>query len=148
MSYENMGWIRKRFLEFRTGHAIYLAFAVSLATFVIIAHRLLIERIPFLSQTFGDLTTFTILFVIVYIPIAVLMGQWHYKYQYKVESTVQFMQNPGMLKAFRLILELQTDTADKNDVDAFKKLLKNLEKKSMVKDLRNNSSSTNEKEGV
>jgi len=140
MSFEKMGWLRKRFLEFRTGHAVYLAFSVSLATFVIITHRLLIERIPFLSQAFGDLTTFTILFIIVYIPISILIGQWHFKYQYKVESTVLFMQNPGMLKAFRLILELQTGTADKNDVDAFKKLLKNLEKQTSFKELEGTSS--------
>ena len=135
-----MGWVRKRFLEFRTGHAVYLALAVSLATFVIITHRLLIERVPFLSQAFGDLITFTTLFIIVYIPIAILVGRWHFKHQLKIDSTMVFMQNPGLIKAFRLILELQTGTADKNDVDAFKKLLKKLEKQTSFKELEGTSS--------
>ena len=108
----------------------------------------MIETSPSLKEIFDSLVHFIVVFLIFYIPLAIYVGVRHFKDQEKIERTYQFMQTPGIIKAFKLILELQTDTADKNDVDAFKKLLKNLEKKSMVKDLRNNSSSTNEKEGV
>jgi len=141
-------WIRKRYLYFRYGNNYYLAFSIILLNFVLIIYRFLIETSPSLKEIFDSLVHFTVIFLIVYIPLAIYVGFRHFKDHEKIQSTYQFMQSPGMIKAFKLILELQTGTADKNDVDAFKKLLKNLEKKSMVKDLRNNSSSTNEKEGV
>ena len=141
-------WIRKSYLNFRFGSNYYLAFSVALVNFVLVIYRFLIEPSPSLKEIFDSLVSFTIIFLIVYIPLAIFVGSRHFKDHEKIQSTYQFMQNPGMIKAFKLILELQTGTADKNDVDAFKKLLKNLEKKSMVKDLQNNSSSTNEKEGI
>ena len=98
-----MNWSQQRFFEFRAGHGTYLAFAVSLVTFVLIVHRLLIERIPELDAVFGDLLTFTLVFAILYVPIAVLIGRWHMRNQYKVESTMTFMNNPSMLRAFRLL---------------------------------------------
>jgi hypothetical protein len=130
-----MGWTKKRFFEFRTGHSTYLAFAVSLATFVLIVHRLLIERVPELARIFGDLTIFTIVFAAVYIPLAIVIGKWHFTHQYKIESTIQFMQNPGMIRAFRLLLDLQTGTADQKDVESFKQLLRKLEAETSFTDL-------------
>jgi len=112
-----------------------LGFSISLATFVLIVHRLLIERVPELREFFGDLATFTIIFAIIYIPLSILIGHWHFTRQFKVESTIQFMQNPGFIRAFRLILELQTGTADKKDVESFKQLLRRLEKETSFEDL-------------
>ena len=114
---------------------MYLGFSISLATFVLIIHRLLIERIPELRDFFGDLSTFTIVFAAIYIPIAIIIGNWHFKNQHKVESTVIFMQNPGFVRAFRLILDVLTGTEDKKDVESFKQLLRNIEKKTSFKDL-------------
>lgn len=131
-----MNWSQKRFFEFRAGHATYLAFAVSLVTFVLIVHRLLIERIPELDNLFGDLTIFTLFFAAIYIPIAILMGQWHLKHQQKVESTMVFMKNPGMIRAFRLLFDLETNDADEQDVESFKNLLKKLESEVSFTDLK------------
>jgi len=130
-----MSWSKKRFLEFRTGHSVYLGFSVSLATFVLIVHRLLIERIPELRDFFGDLLTFTIIFAVIYIPLSIVIGHWHFTRQYKVESTVLFMQNPGFIRAFRLILDVLTGTEDKKDVESFKQLLRKMEKETSFKDL-------------
>ena len=134
-----MGWPQQRFFEFRAGHGTYLAFAVSLVTFVLIVHRLLIERVPELDAVFGDLLTFTIVFAILYVPIAVLMGRWHMRNQFKVESTMTFMNNPSMLRAFRLLFDLETNSANKDDVEAFKKLLKRLEKETTFSELSGKS---------
>ena len=142
MTEKKMGWPQQRFFEFRAGHGTYLAFAVSLVTFVLIVHRLLIERVPELDAIFGDLLTFTFVFGILYIPLAVLIGRWHMKNQYKVESTMIFMNNPSMLRAFRLLFDLETNSANKEDVEAFKKLLYRLEKETTFSEL----SGHNEKE--
>ena len=53
MTEKKMGWPQQRFFEFRAGHGTYLAFAVSLVTFVLIVHRLLIERVPELDAIFA-----------------------------------------------------------------------------------------------
>ena len=81
MTEKKMGWPQQRFFEFRAGHGTYLAFAVSLVTFVLIVHRLLIEKVPELNAVFGDLLTFTLTFAILYVPIAVLVGRWHLRLQ-------------------------------------------------------------------
>ncbi len=88
-----------------------------------------------LENIFGDLLTFTIIFAGIYIPLSIAIGHWHYTKQFKVESTIQFMQNPGMIKAFRIILEVQTGTADAKDVESFKNLLRKLEAETSFKDL-------------
>ena len=100
-----------------------------------IVHRLLIERIPELDALFGDLSLFTLAFGAIYIPLAVIIGRWHMKHQYKVESTMTFMNSPGQLRAFRLLLDLETNSADLEDVESFKKLLKRLEKETTFSDL-------------
>ncbi len=81
-----MGWPQQRFFEFRAGHGTYLAFAVSLVTFVLIVHRLLIERVPELNAIFGDLLIFTIVFAILYVPIAVFIGRWHMRINTKLRA--------------------------------------------------------------
>jgi len=139
MNEKKMGWPQQRFFEFRAGHGTYLAFAVSLVTFVLIVHRLLIERIPELDAVFGDLLIFTLAFAILYIPLAVLIGRWHMRNQFKVESTMTFMNNPSMLRAFRLLFDLETNSANKDDVEAFKKLLKRLEKETTFSELSGKS---------
>ena len=139
MNEKKMGWSQQRFFEFRAGHGTYLAFAVSLVTFVLIVHRLLIERVPELNAVFGDLLIFTIVFAILYVPIAVFIGRWHMRNQYKVESTMTFMNNPSMLRAFRLLFDLETNSANKADVEAFKKLLKRLEKETTFSELSGKS---------
>ena len=135
MAEKKMGWPQQRFFEFRSGHGTYLAFAVSLVTFVLIVHRLLIERVPELDAIFGDLIVFTLTFAIIYVPIAVLIGRWHMRNQYKVESTMTFMNSPGQLRAFRLLLDLETNSADLEDVESFKKLLKRLETETTFSEL-------------
>ena len=135
MAEKKMGWPQQRFFEFRSGHGTYLAFAVSLATFVLIVHRLLIERVPELDAIFGDLFVFTLIFGITYVPVCIVIGRWHMRNQYKVESTMTFMNSPGQLRAFRLLLDLETNSADLEDVESFKKLLKRLETETTFSEL-------------
>ena len=91
------------------------------------------------DAVFGDLLTFTLVFAILYVPIAVLIGRWHMRNQYKVESTMTFMNNPSMLRAFRLLFDLETNSANKDDVEAFKKLLKRLETETTFSELSGKS---------
>ena len=123
----NQAWIRRRWYEFRQGHSFYLILLLSLANFVLIFHRLLIERVGFLNEIFSQLWFFFLIFVLGYIPVAVLIGYWHKKTQLKIDTEMVMRQNPLFAKGFRILLDLQTSKASQKDVDDFRKLLVSIE---------------------
>lgn len=120
-------WIRRRWFDFRQGHSYYLIFALSFGNFILIFHRLLIERIPALNEILGNLGIFTMIFVLSYIPIAVAIGAWHRKSQMKIDVDVALRQNPLFAKMIRVLLDAQTGKASKEEIEEFRKLLKRIE---------------------
>ena len=74
-------WARRRWFDFRTGHSLYLIFALSFANFILISHRLLIERVPILNEFFSSLWFFRIIFILAYIPLSIIIGAWHRRTQ-------------------------------------------------------------------
>jgi hypothetical protein len=70
--------IRDLWIYFKAGHSGYLTFTISIMNFVVIQHRLLIENIPFLSKYVPSLTTFFLLFLFTYIPLAVGIGYFEF----------------------------------------------------------------------
>lgn len=121
------GWIKRRWYDFRNGHGIYLIFALTFSNFVLIFYRLLIERIPFLDEIFTDLWLFMIIFVLIYVPVAVLIGHWHKKTQMRVETEVITRQNPLFAKFIRIIIDIQTGKATEKEVNDVRELLKSIE---------------------
>ncbi len=69
----------------------------------------------------------SLIFVLGYIPVAVLIGYWHKKTQLKIDTEMVMRQNPLFAKGFRILLDLQTGKASQEDVDSFRKLLKSIE---------------------
>lgn len=120
-------WYKRRWYDFRNGHSIYLIFALTFSNFVLIFHRLLIERIPFLDEIFTDLWFFMIIFVLIYVPVAVLIGHWHKKTQMRVETEVLTRQNPLFAKFIRTIIDIQTGKATEKEVNDVRELLKSIE---------------------
>ena len=121
--------MRSRWWEFRIGHSTYLIFLLTFMNFILISHRLLIERIPFLQEILPDLGTYMVLFLIVYIPLSVIIGFYHRKTQLKVEQTLTMQQNPFIAKLFRVLLDVQTGKASDEEIEEFRKMLKNIEGK-------------------
>ena len=126
----NSSWARHRWHDFRMGHSIYLVFMMSFANFILIFHRLLIERVDWLNNILGELWMFVALFVFAYVPIAVVVGAWHRKNQIKIETDVVLMQSPLYAKIFRTLLDMQAGRATPEEVDSLRKLLKNIENRS------------------
>lgn len=120
-------WIRRRWLDFRQGHGLYLIFALSFANFILIFHRLLIERIDFLDQVFSSLWVFAVVFVIMYIPIAILVGFWHRKTQIKIESEQGMRYNPFLARNFRMLVDIIEGRASKEEIEKFRNLLTSIE---------------------
>ena len=123
----NSNWTRRRWLDFRLGHVTYLAFAMAFANFILIFHRLLIERVEALENIFSDLWFFTIIVILVYFPIAILVGFWHRKTQIKVETELTLKQNPLFAKWFRTLIDIQTGKATKEEIESVRKMLKSIE---------------------
>jgi hypothetical protein len=91
---KNNNWFRRRWLDFRQGHSIYLIFLMTFANFIVIQYRLLIDRMPAIdSLTGGNIIGFAMTFIAIYVPLAIIIGYWHRKSQWRVEAEALFNEN-------------------------------------------------------
>lgn len=118
----------RRWFDFRLGHGVYLIFALSFGNFVLIFHRLFIERVPALNEIFPSLWMFVLVFILAYIPIAVIIGIWHRKSQLKVDQEQSIRQNWIWVKVFRIIIDIQTGKATEKEVEKMREFLLSIEK--------------------
>ena len=123
----NNTWFRRRWYDLRQGHGMYLVFAMSFVNFVLIFYRLLIEQIDFLGDLFSNLWIFVAVFLVIYIPAAILIGNWHRKTQMRIEHEQSMKQSPLMAKNFRVLLDLLEGKASKKEVEDLRKFLKSIE---------------------
>ena len=128
----NNGWARRRWWEFRQGHSVYLIFVLTFINFILISYRLLIERVTVFKEIVPELWIFALMFIIIYIPAATLIGFWHRRTQLRVETTLVQQQNPIQAKFFRTLLDVQTGRATKEEIEEFRKLLEKIEKRSNI----------------
>ena len=119
--------MRRRWYDFRLGHSMYLIFALTFANFILISHRLLIERVPILNEFFSSLWFFAIIFILAYIPISILIGGWHRRTQLRVEQDIITRQNPFLAKVLKLIINIQTGQASKEQIESMRKTLEEIE---------------------
>lgn len=132
--------MRRRWYDFRMGHTLYLIFILSFTNFILISHRLLIERVPILNEFFSNLWFFAIIFVLAYIPISITLGIWHRRTQLRIEQDIVTRQNPFLAKTLALIIDIQTGKASKEQIETMRKTLEDIEKgtkKSKSKDESN-----------
>ena len=122
-------WVRRRWQDFRFGHTLYLIFALSFSNFILIFHRLLIERVESLNEIFSDLWFFAIVFILLYFPISIGIGAFHRRTQIRVESEQNLLNNPFMARNFRMLVDIIEGKASKEDIEQFRNLLKKIEKK-------------------
>lgn len=123
----NQDWFRRRWFDFRQGHSVYLIFLLTFANFILIFHRLLIERVEFLNQVFKELWVFILVFIVIYIPASIIIGSWHRKTQFKVEADVMIRQNPLLAKILRTILDVQTGKISNEEIEEMRTFLKKIE---------------------
>jgi len=120
--------MRRRWYDFRVGHGLYLIFALSFANFILISYRFLIERVPILNEFFSSLWYFAIIFILAYIPISIVIGVWHRRTQLRVEQDIITRQNPFLAKVLKLIINIQTGQASKEQIETMRKTLNDIEK--------------------
>jgi hypothetical protein len=113
-------WFRRRWLDFRNGHSIYLVFAMTFANFITIQYQLLIDRLPYLAGIFDSILTFAILFILAYVPLSIVLGYWHRKSQWKVEQDALFRENKVGAIMWMYVIDLIEGNVSEED----KKLMK------------------------
>jgi hypothetical protein len=99
-------WLRRRWLDFRNGHGIYLVFFMTFANFITIQYSLLLERIPVFNSLFSNAAVFAIVFIAIYFPLAMIIGYWHRKSQWKVETEAMFNENVIGAKVWLFAIDL------------------------------------------
>ncbi len=86
-------FFRRRWLDFRNGHSIYLAFFLTFVNFILITYNFAIKQLPFGIGDYMSLPLFILIFVSLYAPAAIILGVWHRKHQYSVENEALLRQN-------------------------------------------------------
>ena len=86
-------WMRRRWLDFRNGHSIYLIFLMTFANFVTIQYQLLLQRVPAIHALNINIWMFALIFIAIYLPVGMIIGYWHRKNQFSVEAEALFNQN-------------------------------------------------------
>ncbi len=92
MIFTKNSYIKRRWLDFRNGHTIYLAFLLNLVNFILIVYNFAILKIPLVS-TFLNLPLFVLISFLIYVPIAIIIGHWHRRNQYAVENEALLQEN-------------------------------------------------------
>ena len=120
------GLILRLWIYMRRGHGTYLVFFLSFANFVVIQYRLLVQYVPVLKLVFSSLTAFVVVFFLVYVPLAILIGWYDYRrFAVPVEATLGARASPwrrDLAKALILIAEGRNEEA----VEILKKWTKEL----------------------
>ena len=122
-------FFRKIFWASRMGHSTYLMFFLAFGNFILITYSYLLEGNPFFEKYISDLWMFSIVFVILYIPLSILIGRWHTNTQISVEMTIRGLNNPIQAKMMRILLDVKTGKATEDDIEEFRTFVGEIEKR-------------------
>ena len=122
-------WVRRRWLDFRQGHSIYLAFLIMFANFITIQYSLMVDRLPALSTVFVNPWLFAIAVVAIYSPIAIVVGYWHRKSQWKIEQEAMFSENVVQARMYLFLMRLIEGRATEEERNEMREMLEKIIKK-------------------
>jgi hypothetical protein len=119
-------WLRRRWLDFRQGHSIYLAFLIMFANFITIQYSLMIERIPAFNTLFSNVWVFVVAFIAIYMPLSIVIGYWHRKSQWKVEQEAMFNENVVQASMYLFLIRLIEGKATDKEREEMKAMLEKI----------------------
>jgi|TARA_B110000014_G_scaffold256812_1_gene240442 uncharacterized protein YneF (UPF0154 family) len=122
-------FVRKLWWDSRQGHSTYLMFLLAFLNFILITFNYLIEGNSIFETFISNLWIFSIIFVILYLPTATLIGRWHTKTQLSVEESLKLEENPIMARMVRTLLDAKTGKASEEEITEFRKIVSEIEKK-------------------
>ena len=138
-------FFRIRWLDFRQGHGIYLAFFIYFADTILIQYNLLIDRLPFLDPFLGaNIIGFAIIFIALYVPLAIIIGYWHRKSQWTVEVEALFKENKVGAMMWLFVIDLVEGKINEKEKKEMREMLLKITKGKR----KSSPEDTNEKTGV
>ena len=138
-------FFRIRWLDFRQGHGIYLAFFIYFADTILIQYNLLIDRLPFLDPFLGaNIIGFAIIFMALYVPLAIIIGYWHRKSQWTVEVEALFKENKVGAMMWLFVIDLVEGKINEKEKKEMREMLLKITKGKR----KSSSEDTNEKTGL
>ena len=125
----NITWFQRRFYEARLGHTNYFGFLLSMGTFIIVSYAYISANIPIILNIFPYLWAFALSAVVIYLPVAIIVGHFHLKKQVPIEQIRVFEKSPYFAKMFRIQLQLLSNDIklSKDEVGKTVELLKKIE---------------------
>jgi hypothetical protein len=121
--------IRVMMLDTRQGHSQYLMFFLVFINFILISINFIPET-GFEEEIPADkILIYTGIFLIIYFPIATLIGSWHRKTQTPIEQDILRKQDPILAKSFKILLDYKTGKITKKDTEEFRKFLLKIEER-------------------
>jgi len=122
-------FLRKLWWDGRMGHTTYLMFLLAFVNFILITYSYLLEGNMIFEKFISELWLFSIVFMALYFPIAILIGRWHTNTQISVEMTMKMLEDPITAKMVRGLLDVQTGKATKEEIEEFRNFILEIEKK-------------------
>ena len=105
---------------------------MTFANFVTIQYALLIERVPSLESVFPSIWIFATIFVAAYMPLAIIIGYWHRKSQWKIEQEAIFNENVVQARLWLFMLELIEGNVTDEEKKEMRNMLRQIIKKNPV----------------
>jgi hypothetical protein len=140
-------WFRRRWLDFRQGHSIYLVFIMTFANFITIQYKLVLERVPVVDTlSGGSIFGFAIFFIALYVPIGILIGYWHRKSQWKVEAEALFKENRIGAIMWLFVIDLIDGKVTEKEKQEMREMLLKITKGKEKGKTSNNNNKEGEKE--
>lgn len=97
--------------------------------FITIQYALLIDRVPALSSIFSNLWVFAIVFIGAYMPLAIIIGYWHRKTQWKVEQEAMFSENVVQARLWLFMIRLVQGKISEKEQTEMQEMLEKIIKK-------------------
>jgi len=120
--------IRMIVMDARIGHSSYLLFFLVFLNFILISYSFFLDSNPIFQQSISELWLFVIIFLVLYCPIAIIIGKWHRDTQVRMEQDILRSNEPIFAKMFRTLLDVQTGKASEKEIHEFRNMLQEIER--------------------
>jgi hypothetical protein len=90
----------------------------------------MIERVPAFSTVFSNVWVFVVAFIAIYMPLAIVIGYWHRKSQWKVEQEAMFNENVVQATMYLFLIKLIEGKATDKERQEMKLMLEKIISKS------------------
>lgn len=121
--------LRMFLFDGRMGHTTYLMFFLTFVNFSIITFNFLIDGNPIFENIITNMWIFSIIFIVLYIPVSILIGRWHRYTQLTTEYTILHESNPTLATMIRILLDVQTGKATREEIQEVRNMMLDIEKK-------------------